>query len=169
MDRLHDREAYYVAEAKKQSAIDSKITVVSVGAGNVAEWSLTGLRNLKAMVEIGKSEYMTEGDCAVYVVGTNRATCTKIGMALSPIKRLAALQTGNPEALFLHRVFWFRNAETAASIERRAHEKAAQKHIRLEGEWFECGPTQAHIAVEMAANELRVDYAVMTPFEETPH
>lgn len=164
MDRLNDRSAYYIQRAKDAEASgDKKRTTVSVGNGNVERWSLVELQHLHHAIKAAEEDYMTDGDCAVYVIGTFWATYTKIGMATSPVSRLASLQTGNPERLFLHRTFWFRDVQTAMRIERYAHLIASQRFTQLHGEWFKCGPTGAHTAIEDAANHYAVDYATITP------
>ena len=61
--------------------------------------------------------FITDGDC------------TKIGVAKNPNKRLAQLQTGNPNKLVIAKVI-----QGGYHEERALHE--ALKDRRLEGEWF---------------------------------
>lgn len=103
-------------------------------------------------------------ECSVYVIGDVFGRQCKIGKAVDPVARLAQLQTGNPNLLFLHRVFWMgRNA--ADLVEMAAHGVAENRHVRLQGEWFMCSPDEAHFAIEDAIVLARNvgSYCVMTP------
>lgn len=137
--------------------------VVEVGSGNRTSSSIPSLRGLRSAAIAVRGLMGPEGDTAVYVIGTAFPNCVKIGRARCPVKRLATLQTGNPEPLFIHRVFWFLTPVEALRVEIAAHEYAAQEHDRLEGEWFECIPYQAHKHIVSAADEFRFGYLAMTP------
>ncbi len=139
-----------------------------VGDGNISEYGLPELRNLKLLVSASKT-VTTPNHTAVYVIGEEYASRIKIGKARSPIHRLATLQTGNPDTLFLHRVFWFDTPYAASRIEEQAHIIADQERRRLEGEWFECLPHQAHEHIVEAARSLRIGYCALTPSKDTPH
>lgn len=102
---------------------------------------------------------------AVYVVSDIQGNVSKIGRAHCPSSRLSRIQTGNPDELFLHRVFWVDGSASAASAERRAHELAAP-FGRLMGEWFCCRPHEAHTIIIRALDELNVDYVAITPFRK---
>ncbi|MFI3902585.1 GIY-YIG nuclease family protein [Ochrobactrum sp. S1502_03] len=139
-----------------------------IGDGNKPVSSLAELRNLKLLVAASKQ--ITNSDhTAVYVIGEENASRVKVGKARSPIHRLATLQTGNPDTLFLHRVFWFDTAICASGVEEQAHIIAEQEHYRLEGEWFECKPHEAHDHIVEAAQSLRSGYCALTPSKDTPY
>ncbi|WP_422614460.1 GIY-YIG nuclease family protein [Brucella anthropi] len=138
------------------------------GDGNRDHYGLTELRNLKLLVSASKT-ITTPNHTAVYVIGEEYATRIKIGKARSPIHRLATLQTGNPETLFLHRVFWFDTPCAASRVEEQAHIIAGQERRRLEGEWFECLPHQAHEHIVEAARSLRIGFCALTPSKDTPY
>jgi predicted GIY-YIG superfamily endonuclease len=58
----------------------------------------------------------------------------KIGVARNPERRLAALQTGNPEELKLLVVIECDSRTEAYAIESHLHKTLAKRNIR--GEWF---------------------------------
>ena len=58
----------------------------------------------------------------------------KIGVARNPERRLAALQTGNPEELKLLVVIECGSRAEAYAIESHLHKTLAKRNIR--GEWF---------------------------------
>jgi hypothetical protein len=136
-----------------------------LGDGNVTAYGLAELRNLKIMVAASK-RVTNSNHVSVYVIGDENPTRVKIGKARSPIHRLATLQTGNPNTLFLHRVFWFDSQYQASEIEQQAHIITEQKYYRLEGEWFECKPHQAHDHIVEAARSMRFGYCALTPMKE---
>lgn len=75
----------------------------------------------------------------IYVIGT-QGNLQKIGYAADPAKRLAQLQTGNPEKLFLH--YKIPVPDTRARlVEQRIHKEINYK--RTMGEWFKLSPKEA--------------------------
>lgn len=113
---------------------------------------------------------------AIYVISDIYGHLTKIGKAMSPLDRLAQLQTGNPSKLFIHRVFWLANdgsrwltqAALVDRIERDSHRSAEVRYERLEGEWFRCSPSDAHdVVYEVIGREPSVKKCcVMTPLRD---
>lgn len=99
---------------------------------------------------------------AVYVVSDIKGEISKIGRAHCPSSRLSRIQTGNPEELFLHRVFWVDNGRLASEVERISHELAAP-FGRLMGEWFCCKAHEAHSLIVSALEEMNIDYVALTP------
>lgn len=95
-----------------------------------------------------KETNVATNHAAVYVIGDVYAEYVKIGVAVDPIARLAQLQTGNPNKLFLHRVFWIPDVEAAYLVESAAHATASDLYDRMVGEWFRCNPNEAHEVVE---------------------
>ncbi|WP_028753703.1 GIY-YIG nuclease family protein [Rhizobium leucaenae] len=103
--------------------------------------------------------------CAVYVISDIYGREVKIGKAANPPYRLAQLQTGNPRKLFIHRVFWMSQAD-ADEAEKNAHTVAERLYSRLEGEWFQCSPSDAHTAIEGSLFYSHTRYCAMTPLSE---
>lgn len=133
-----------------------------IGDGNVDTWRFVDLNMVwckSAQIREGSDEIHD----AVYVVGTLNPTCVKVGMACDPIARLAQLQTGNPEKLYLHRVFWTIKPDAARSLEGRAHSFLAKKTKRMVGEWFECSPMVAHDTIINACRSLGIGFEAITP------
>jgi len=139
---------------------------VVLGEGNVSTWNRSKLDYLYSLAHFSKNHIPRESS-AVYVVGSIAPSCIKVGKADSPSRRLGELQTGNPDVLHLHRVFWFDSAAIAAKIEAKAHELIShRKWRRLTGEWFECPPSVAHDAILRAADVSSVGYFALTPCNE---
>ena len=71
----------------------------------------------------------------------------KIGMANDPVKRLASLQSGNPNKLVIWRTFPTPDRNIARVIERGFHEvKSAD---RISGEWFNFTPRVAEALMRL--------------------
>lgn len=82
----------------------------------------------------------------IYVISESVNGPCKIGIGGVPLKRLRALQVGNPRRLRLVQVW---DAESALRIERMAHNFAGYAN-QLIGEWFSISEAQAIVAVEKA-------------------
>lgn len=162
MDRL------LVASKSNLRAHNDNRKTISIGKDNPVQATLSELRNLKSLISAA-GQILAAEEVAVYVIAAERPSCVKIGKARSPLHRLATLQTGNPETLFVHRAFFFRDAATATRVEERAHWLAGDSHYRLEGEWFECIPYQAHNHIRQAADEMMLDYCAFNPTAEGIH
>jgi hypothetical protein len=92
----------------------------------------------------------------VYVVGVaddGGESPVKIGVAGAPMSRLAELQVGNPQRL---RVYWTLECASgvAEAIERATHLRLAD--VRLCGEWFDIGVSDAITAVMEAKDDQTV-------------
>ncbi|WP_164903241.1 GIY-YIG nuclease family protein [Rhizobium leguminosarum] len=133
-----------------------------IGDGNVSEWTIG---RLNSVWSICRNLREGSGDFhdAVYVVGTAYPSCVKVGMATDPTARLAQLQTGNHERLFLHRVFWTHREQDASALEQRAHSFLQSKTDRLVGEWFACAPEIAHDTIENACRSMGIAFTAVTP------
>jgi len=68
----------------------------------------------------------------LYAIG-NGENKQKIGFSSNPLKRLATLQTGNPDNLMIHYTFEI-NEDTAYKYEHYIHNE--YNHKRIKGEWF---------------------------------
>jgi hypothetical protein len=134
----------------------------TVGDGNVEAATERQLRGVWH-----KTQELREGSDdihdAVYVVGPLNPPCIKVGMATDPIARLAQLQTGNPEKLYLHRVFWTLKPDAARNLEAVAHSFLGKKSKRLVGEWFECSASVAHDTIINACRSLVLGFVAITP------
>lgn len=75
----------------------------------------------------------------IYVIGT-QGNLQKIGYAADPNKRLAQLQTGNPERLYLHHKIPVPDSR-ARLVEKHIHKEISYK--RATGEWFKLTPKEA--------------------------
>lgn len=140
----------------------------TIGAGNVVgdERSLSSLGECISEFRLypdGSRMGKPFSGQFVYIVGSLAGDSVKIGKAVDPISRLASIQTGNPEKLFIHRAFYFATTKIASRVEHWSHEIASERHGRLEGEWFRCDPMAAHEVVMEAAHEERASYCVVTP------
>lgn len=82
--------------------------------------------------------------CSVYVIGPD-AGAQKIGIARSPVHRLATMQVGSAEDLRLHYVRVM-DRVSAYDVEKSAHRLLRDKHRR--GEWFDVTPQEARAAVD---------------------
>lgn len=75
----------------------------------------------------------------LYIIGTD-GNRQKIGFSRDVGRRLATLQTGNPEKLKIHH-FEPVPEKRVRMLERKLHRELGYK--RLKGEWFDMGPTEA--------------------------
>lgn len=75
----------------------------------------------------------------LYVIGTNGCK-QKIGFSENVEKRLATLQTGNPDKLFIHHTEAVPK-DRVRLLERKIHKEL--RHQRLEGEWFNLDASEA--------------------------
>lgn len=82
----------------------------------------------------------------LYVIGndTNRQ---KIGFSGNVEKRLATLQTGNPDTLKIHHKIECSSEKTRV-LEKKIHTELSYK--RLKGEWFNMTPEEATNYLEFA-------------------
>lgn len=70
----------------------------------------------------------------LYLIRFGRRECYKIGVSRNdPRKRLAQLQTGSPERLYLIKSYRHRNYK---EWEQQLHKQLAE--YRTSGEWFDC-------------------------------
>jgi len=78
---------------------------------------------------------MTDAPHYVYVIRVADTDIHKIGLARDPLRRLANLQSGNHQPLYLIHTTSCPSREQAASLEKAIHEELSSEHCR--GEWFE--------------------------------
>jgi hypothetical protein len=83
----------------------------------------------------------------VYVIGPTHGL-QKIGMAINPQARLAALQTASPVDLLIHAAIAVPFG-AAPDVEHQAHRLLGRMCVR--NEWFEATPAEALFAVYTAA------------------
>lgn len=86
----------------------------------------------------------------VYVIAASEDGPTKVGCGGNPKKRLASLQTGNPEPLNVFHVE--RTGYFSAAVEREVHRiLAPTRSINGGKEWFSIKPAEAKIVVQVVA------------------
>jgi hypothetical protein len=88
------------------------------------------------------------GRTAVYVIEMDGAGYVKVGIANSPLNRLAWMQTSSPFPLKLHFQHALRCRDDAREIEVFTHDELIGKWRR--GEWFSCTPEEAIAAFHRA-------------------
>ena len=103
------------------------------------------------------------GAFTVYVIGGVDPEYVKIGKASDVLARLRSIQTGNPLKLYVHRIFGFEKTSDTNKVEAWAHQDAARLHGRAAGEWFRCGPTDAHDLIAEICEKERIKCRVTTP------
>lgn len=89
--------------------------------------------------------------CCVYVIGPTKKWPMKVGVSVSPAKRIAALQTSIWEPLTVYSTFFTRNVLDARKVERTVHDELEMRGKALLGEWFDVRPNEASDAIEFAA------------------
>ena len=98
----------------------------------------------------------------VYVIGPTRGL-QKIGMAIDPQVRLAALQTASPVDLLIHAAIAVPFG-AAPDVEHQAHRLLGRMCVR--NEWFEATPAEALFAVYTAALPWMARLVVSAPVEQ---
>lgn len=89
----------------------------------------------------------------LYIIGVEDEPITKIGVSADPIKRLADLQQGHYQGLFLHSVY-FCPKTGGGKLEQAALKDAAD--IRLRGEWVAEWPHEAAARVLRVSAEKKI-------------
>lgn len=86
-------------------------------------------------------------DTYLYVIGWDRAGPVKIGFTTNPTKRVAQLQTAQPNTL---EIFHLCKVETpkARIIENLIHK--SNRRYKISGEWYDLTVEQAIAEVELA-------------------
>ncbi len=75
-------------------------------------------------------------DTYLYIIKAIGTSFYKIGISISPQKRLYALQTANPNKLMIVKKYKFQSKLEATAVEKEMH-RHLKKHICLGGtEWF---------------------------------
>lgn len=134
-----------------------------VGVGNVSGVSERALEHLLSEIsDVGRLPSQI-ANSFVYAISDEHQKFTKIGYAVSPVRRLAELQTGSPHRLMVYRAFRFPTISIAKEVEFNAHSIASRQYRRMSGEWFSCSPVQAHEIVDAAADMAGYAYCVFTP------
>ncbi|RYD62476.1 MAG: hypothetical protein EOP83_14485 [Verrucomicrobiaceae bacterium] len=83
----------------------------------------------------------------IYVISARPEGPCKIGLSLTPEKRLRQLQTGHPERLHLYHTMEV-DTPKVALLEKIIHKTIRYK--RTHGEWFDLSVTDAVAEVEFA-------------------
>lgn len=154
------REYYLKWRAETEESRSRKRVV---GVGNINNVSEMALHNLAQRLSEHKPFPKGIANAYVYAISDENARATKIGYALSPVRRLAELQTGNPNRLIIYRAFLFGCMDDARQVEYCAHKIADARYRRMVGEWFKCTPYEAHQIVDEASDNANVIYCAFTP------
>lgn len=101
-----------------------------------------GLRPALAMAENVFRSNPHADDCGVYVIGVSGLPVSKIGISVSPLKRVRQLQVNHWADLTIHAVLWTK-AEFANQVEKLALQAASEMGVRLRGEWVNMEPSEA--------------------------
>lgn len=89
--------------------------------------------------------------CCVYVIGPTKKWPMKVGVSVSPAKRVASLQTLIWEPLRIYSTFFTRNVMDARRVERAVHDELEMRGKALLGEWFDVRSIEASDTIEFAA------------------
>lgn len=98
-----------------------------------------------------------ENVTCVYLVGPRDAGPVKVGLAKDLKSRLGSIQTSNWTEIFILGVAWFRGRKLAARTESEAHRILDKDSKRIRGEWFDVDAGRAMNAIEIAANNLKIE------------
>jgi len=85
-------------------------------------------------------EQITSQKFYVYFFGQEKDDYVKIGMTSDVKKRLAQLQTGNPQRLVIIRLLEFDDIETAREVEALFQERYKKLGFGAYGEWYAVSP-----------------------------
>ncbi len=91
---------------------------------------------------------MTERPQYLYIIGASRSGPLKIGISARRKSRLSALQTGNPDQLY---VYWCYPCPSGAKLEPLIH-RILRNH-RRQGKWFDVSVEVAMAALWIASND----------------
>ena len=102
---------------------------------------------------MSERSYIDKDQCLVYVIATviDGLYCkpVKIGIAADADKRVATLQTGNPNQLAV--IHWIPTPHRDWARELEADWHTAYADQRLNGEWFDVEPLNAIVALAQGA------------------
>jgi len=87
--------------------------------------------------------------CHIYVIGPKVEQPVKVGIAVGAYSRLAELQVGNWNDLYVLKSAWLDTVQEARKLEHQTHRALQRKH--LSGEWFDVSATEAIETIEWAA------------------
>lgn len=82
----------------------------------------------------------------LYVIGNNESK-QKIGFSANVEKRLAELQTGNPDQLYIHHTQAVPK-DRVRLLERKIHRELGYR--RIKGEWFNMSANDAKLMLDFA-------------------
>lgn len=139
------------------------VTISGGGNTNPTLAMLERMHDELSYVNPNRAAQQNSGADGVYVIGSVDPDYVKIGKAGSVISRLRSLQTGNPFKLYIHRIFKFERTIDTTKVEVWAHEDAGRLHGGGVGEWFRCGPVEAHNLIADICEKERIRCSVLTP------
>jgi hypothetical protein len=88
--------------------------------------------------------------CHLYVIGPKDGRPVKVGVSVDCHSRLAGIQTGNWNDLYVLKTVWTDSVKSARTLERETH-RALQRH-HLSGEWFDVEADEALESVKWVAD-----------------
>lgn len=101
--------------------------------------------------------------CGVYVITPDKRWPCKIGISISPMKRLASIQTSVWLPVTVSGYRWCVDTKSARAIERAAHKELKRQSRELFGEWFDVRPPDALEVMDRAAMEMGVQLGAGVP------
>lgn len=90
--------------------------------------------------------------CSLYVVTPDNEWPCKIGISISPRKRLVALQTSVWRPLQVYSCFWLPTVKDAKALEKKLHETLHDDSRWLHGEWFDMKPDKVVDLIRFTAS-----------------
>jgi hypothetical protein len=90
--------------------------------------------------------------CSIYVVSTDSKWPCKVGISVSPRKRLVQLQTSVWKPLEVAGCYWCNTVNEAKAVEKKMHETLTSDGAWLLGEWFDMRPDKVPPLIEFVAS-----------------
>ena len=117
-------------------SIEKKLAVAKVGLPILEEEVSQPLS-----VDYPRGTLKRIGRVAVYAISTKEMVHTKIGISSDIHGRLATIQIGHWEYLYLYYALWMPNQNIAELVEKSINHRLKTENTR--GEWFKVSPTEA--------------------------
>jgi hypothetical protein len=109
---------------------------------------------------IGLEGRETDGLVYIYVIGPDRESPVKIGVASNPVGRLGNMQVAHWEQLFIHGLFTVYSRGDAFRVEKLCHRRLEDHAMR--GEWFNVFAEDAVGTVTEILKEMRCGRQIKT-------
>lgn len=89
--------------------------------------------------------------CSLYVISTDGEWPCKIGVSVSPYRRVMSIQTSVWRPLSVSHCVFTPSVDDAKKLEKAVHRRLSEDSRWLHGEWFDLKPKQALEMVEFVA------------------